>query len=374
LGVALDERRGAGSSQGVMKLRIHTIEKAQDFMALAPIWAQLAKTSGQLSPFLSYDWFWCCWHGVWPQRRPEILVIEEPAGPVAIVALMHWRGWMYGLPVRYVGFLECPITPWVDVLTTGAHDNVVATFLDHLSSRSDWDIAWLQKLPAASPTLKALEGTLPGRLSWRRASHLAYPYVAIDGDWDRFSRTLDEAGMKSHRHEHAQLQRAGNLRLKEHRMVDFQSPLLQETLAVMNSHNHPGHAITTMPRQREFFRTLTQRAAKNGWLSLWTLKLDDHIMAMEYQLHSDGRVQVLAVGEDSSYHALRPWPELNLAILQALFRSGCTYEYSLGPAAQHDRLWWVNGHHQTVQLKLYRPSLYTRILAQLDAATVSGAG
>ena len=123
---------------------------------------------------------------------------------------------------------------------------------------------------------------------------------------------------------------------------------------------------TAMPRQQEFFRVLTQRAAKNGWLSLWTLKLDGHVIAFEYQLRFHSTVQVLATGEDPSYHALRPWSELNLAILRVLFESGCSYEYNLGPAVQNTRLWEGNGQHQTVNLKLYRPGLYTRLLARLD--------
>jgi hypothetical protein len=99
---------------------------------------------------------------------------------------------------------------------------------------------------------------------------------------------------------------------------------------------------------------------------LWTLKLGDHVIAFEYQLRFQSTVQVLATGEDPSYHALRPWPELNLSILRVLFESGCSYEYNLGPAVQNARLWEGNGQHQTVDLKLYRPGLYTRLLARLD--------
>ena len=357
-----------------MKLRIRRIEKAQDFVALAPIWAQLAKDSGQLSPFLSYDWFWCCWHGVVPQHRPEILLMEDTAGPVAIVPLMHWKGSVRGLPVHSLGFLECPSTPSTDVLTLAGHNRVIEALLDHLAARSDWDMIWLQKLPVTSPTLKTLEDILPGRLPWRRAGHLACPFVAIDGDWERFCRTMNAPFADIHRPINAQLQRAGDLRLEEHRLVDLQSPLLQKTLALMNLQTQRDHVIAAMPRQREFFHALTQRAAKNDWLSLWTLKLDGHIVAIEYQLHSHGKVQVLAAGEDPSYRALLPWPELNLAILQALFQSGCANEYSLGPAVQDEHLWRAHGHHQLVHLKLYRPSLYTRLLAQIERPTVSEVG
>jgi CelD/BcsL family acetyltransferase involved in cellulose biosynthesis len=259
-------------------------------------------------------------------------------------------------------------------MTTGQSDPVIELFLDHLTSRSDWNIVRLQKLPVTSPILKAFEHILPGQLSWRREDHLAYPSVTIDGNWERFWRTMSKSIGNTYHHIPVTLQRAGNLRLEEHRLVDPQGILFQEILVLMDLQTYGSHVSTTMPRQREFFRALTQRATKNGWLSLWTLKLDDHIVAFEYQLRFHSTVQVLATGEDPSYHTLRPWPELNLAILRTLFQSGSSYEYSLGPAVQHDYLWRANGNQQTVNLKLCRPSLYSRVLAQLDDGAMSETG
>jgi CelD/BcsL family acetyltransferase involved in cellulose biosynthesis len=355
-----------------MTLHIRSINKAQDFVVLEPIWSRLTDETGQTSPFLSYDWFWCCWHGVWPQRRPEILVVEDGDTPIAIIPLMRWRARLNGLPVHYMSFLEWPHGLTADLVTADQSDAVVELFLDHLTSRSDWDIARLQKLQVTSPTLEALEHILPGRFFWRREGYLAYPSVTTDGDWGRFCRTMSNSSADIHRHIPIALQHAGDLKLEEHRLVDPQSSLFQETLAVMNLHTDGSHVTITMPRQREFFQALTQRATKNGWLSLWTLKLEGHVIAFEYQLRFHNTVQVLAAGEDPSYRALRPWPELNLAILRTLFQSGCTYVYNLGPMVQHDRLWWANGEQQTVHLRLYRPSLYTRLLAQLDGGTVPG--
>ena len=357
-----------------MTLHIRSINKARDFVVLEPIWSRLTHETRQTSPFLSYDWFWCCWHGVWPQRRPEILVIEDGNTPVAIIPLMHWMARLYGLPVHYISFLEGPHSPITEMVTTGQSDPVIELFLDHLTSRSDWDIARLEKLPVTSPILKAFEHILPGRLSWRREDHLAYPSVTIDGDWERFWRTMSKSFGNAYHHIPVTLQCAGDLRLEEHRLVDPQGVLFQEILALMDLQTYSSHVSTTMPRQREFFRALTQRATKNGWLSLWTLKLDNHIVAFEYQLRFHSTVQVLATGEDPSYHALQPWPELNLAILRTLFQSGSSYEYSLGPAVQHDYLWQANGNQQMVRLKLYRPSLYSRVLAQLDGGSMSETG
>jgi CelD/BcsL family acetyltransferase involved in cellulose biosynthesis len=351
-----------------MKWRIRRIEKAQDFMALAPIWAQLVKDSGQLSPFLSYDWFWCCWHAVWPQRHPEILVVEEMGTPVAIVPLMHWRAWAHGVPIRYVSFLECPHTPTVDLLTVGQHDRVIEMFLDHLTGRTDWDIAWLQKLPVTSPTVATLAKLLPGRLPWRHAGHSRYPYIAIDGDWERFSRAMTAFFTDTHHHHHTQLRRAGDIRIEEHRSVDLQSPFLQEALAAISRSSQTDHggAITTMARAPEFFLELTRRASKNGWLSLWSLRLKGEVIAIEYHLHSNGKVQVLWAGDNADYRGFLPGRTLHLAILQSLFERGGVSEYAIGPGVEDDRRLWATAWHKTMHLKLYRANLYARLLHRLE--------
>jgi Acetyltransferase (GNAT) domain len=356
-----------------MKLRIRRIEKPQDFMALAPIWAQLAKENGQQSPFLSYDWFWCCWHGVWPQYRPEILLIEDSGGPVAIVPLMHWRGWVFGLPVRYVGFLECPSTPWADVLTVGEHNTVIETVLDHLASRSDWNIAWLRKLPAGSPTLKALVGILPDRFLWCRAGYLRYPFLAIEGDWGHFIDAKNPFIKDFCQRVQDQLQRAGDIDFEEHRTIHLQSPFLQEVVATM-SRCQPDSSIgvATMPRTLEFFRELTRRAAKNSWLSLWSLRLNGHIIALEYQLRFNGEVHALWTGDDTSCHKFLPRKALQAAILQSLFLDGHVYEYNLGPGIQDDSPWWATAHHETVHLKIYRPGLYSCLLQRQEAVDLPG--
>jgi len=354
-------------------LQIRRIEKARDFVTLAPVWSRLLGESGQTSLFLSYDWFWCCWHGVWPQRHPEILLVEKAGTPVAIIPLMHWRRRVHGLPIRYISFLECPYTPEVDLLTVHGHDEILAVFLEHLTSRSDWDIAKLQKLPIASPTVKALKHLLPDRLPWRCDGHHTAPYAAVDGDWDHFCCMLSGSSMDLHQYIHAELHHAGDIRLEERRLVDLESSSLQEIFTFMHS-SPSAQVIAPMPRLSEFFRVLTQRAAKNGWLSLWTLTLNGHILAFEYQLRSHGRVSVLLAGEDLGYSPMRPWPALNLAILQSVFQSGNTTEYSIGPAVQSSCLWQPDGHRQTVQLKLYRPSLYSRIMAQLEDASATEYG
>jgi GNAT acetyltransferase-like protein len=359
-----------------MNLRIRRIEHARDFMALAPLWSKLACESGQLSPFLSYDWFWCCWHGVWPRHRPEILVMEEAGTPVAIIPLMHWQERLAGLPVRCLGFLEYPSTPLVDLLTIVPHDWVIETFIDHLAGRSDWDLAWLQKLPEISPTLKALERVLPERLPWRRAGSLLLPYLTISGEWETSYGANGQSIKDTYESVHAQLARAGDISLEEHSSVDPWSSLFQETIERIRRRGQKDlrTANTTIHRMPEFFSELTRRATKNRWLSFWVLKLNNSVIAMEYQLRDEGKVLALWTDADPVCREFSSGQGLNLAILRSFFQRGGAREYGLGPGVKADRPWCASGRHEAVHLKLYRSSLYSRLLYSIDSGHVSKPG
>jgi CelD/BcsL family acetyltransferase involved in cellulose biosynthesis len=355
-------------------MNIRRIDKARDFMALGPLWSKLAHASGQVSPFLSYDWFWCCWHGVWPRHQPEILLVEEAGTPLAVIPLMRWRERLRGLPIRYLGFLAYPNTPMADLLTIADHGLIVEAFLSHLASRSDWDVVWLQKLPASSQTVKELEGTLPGRLSWKRVSDFLMPYLAIEGNWRNFYDTKSRTGRKTLQEFQVQFPRLGDLNVEEHRVVEPWSQCLQEVIGIMNrgSRKNGVIAYSAFPRMPEFFRELTRRATKNGWLSLWLLRFKGHAIAMEYQLCADGKAQTLWADDDPAYREFLPGRILHLSLLQALFERGYVYEYRMAPDSYGGECWWATGSHETVQLKLYRPSLYSRLLYRLEMDNVSG--
>ena len=343
-------------------------------MPLAPIWAQLARESGQLSPFLSYDWFWCCWHGVWPRHRPEILLVEDAEIPVAIIPLMQWRERLNGLPIRCLGFLEYPNTPMADLLTVAEHGLVLKTFLDYLSSRSDWDMVWLQKLPVTSPTVGALEEILPQRLPWRRAGTVFSPYMTIAGEWESFYGAKSQTFKKIYQKIKEQLEYAGHLTCEEHRTVDPEDSVFQETIDLIRRSRIGEEEATNAatPRLEEFLRELTRRANKNEWLSLWVLRLNGQLIAMEYQLRANGKVQALWVHDDPAHRKLLPSSALHMAIFKSLLERGGVDEYSIGPGVKDDCPWWFTGSHKMTHFKLYRPALYSRLLYRLDPAIVPG--
>jgi CelD/BcsL family acetyltransferase involved in cellulose biosynthesis len=358
-----------------MSLRVRRIQTDGDFRALAAVWDDLAARSGQTSPFVSHDWFACCWPAVAPTRRPEVLVVEDAGHPVALVPLMRWRERRRGLPVRRLALLECPDTPFIDVLVAGDARPVVVALLEHLSARKGWDVLSLQKLPAAAPVLKALESALPGRFPFRRADASLSPYLAIDGGWDAFWKSTSQRFKKTCRNIQNRLERAGHVTIEEHSQVDPDGPLFADLVELTRRSwkAERGVAIATMPNMAGFFAELTRCASARGWLAVWTLRLDGRLIAMEYQLRDGGRVNALRADFDLAHREVSPGSALNLAIARALFERGGIREYDMGPGLNEYKLRWASGTHEAVHLMIYRPGAYGRLLHALDTAVLPAA-
>ena len=52
-------------------MKVRRIDTREGFEALAPVWQSVATESGQTSPFLSHEWFGCCW-GAAPNRGAHL--------------------------------------------------------------------------------------------------------------------------------------------------------------------------------------------------------------------------------------------------------------------------------------------------------------
>lgn len=351
-----------------MGLRIRRIATADEFAGLARPWAELARASGQTSPFLSHDWFSCCWHAQAPGRQPEIVVLEEDRHPAAVLPLVRWKTRRYGLPVRVLGFLDSPDTPMADVLTAIEPGGAVGAFLDHLAARSDWDLACLEKLPATSATVKTLEDLLPGRMAWRRGEPTRSPYLAISGSWEAFFRGKTQRFRKTCRNLDNRLQRAGTVSVEEHRAVACDGPVFTELMDVSRqSWKGPrGLAMATMHGMPRFFEDLTRRASANGWLHVWILRLDGRAVATEYQIGADGVRHALRADFVPDLAALSPGACLNLHIIQSLFERHGVREYDMGPGSNEYKLRWATGTREAPSLEVYAPSVYGRLLHQME--------
>jgi CelD/BcsL family acetyltransferase involved in cellulose biosynthesis len=349
-----------------MKLRVVT--SLREFDGLASLWRDLIEASGQRSPFLSHDWFACCWRTAGPNRRREVWIVEDAAGPVALLPLLRSRARVRGIPLRTLALLDAPDTPFIELVTARQPLEVLEYVLRTLRARGDWDVFSLRKLPLESPTFKTLELVLPSHFAWRVIGRTASPVLSITGAWEDFLRGRTPRFRKTCRNVENRVRRAGHVVVEEHRDVDPDGPVFAEVLEVSRaSWKGPrGLAMATMQGMPRFFRELTRRASANGWLHLWILRVNGRAVATEYQIGHNGRRYALRADFDAGLAELSPGAYLNQRIVQALFEGRDVHEYDMGPGLNEYKLRWATGAYETVSLDVYAPTARGSLLRTLE--------
>ena len=353
-------------------MKVQLVTSLRDFDALAPVWREVARAGGQLSPFASHDWFACCWRFAGPDRRREVWLFHDSGAPVALVPLSRSRTRVRGFPVRRIEFLDSPDTGYTDFPRSVAADDVVDTLLATLSTRRDWDMFALPKLRRDGKLLRALERGLRDRYAWRVATSEVSPYLALTGTWEEFVRNKTPRFRKTYRNIENRVERSGKVEVEEHRHVSPSDSVFAEMLRVSEeSWKAPkGVAMATMLGAPRFFRELTQRASANGSLHLWILRVDGRPLATEYQLRGNGVLHALRADYDSSMASLSPGAYLNAHIVRSLFERRDLNEYDMGPGAKEYKLRWATGEHELVGLEVFAPTTYGRLLHRVQTRLV----
>lgn len=353
-------------------LTIRRVTSLREFDRLTEAWGEFTRETGQICPFLSHDWFACCWRTAGPHRRREVWVCEDAGRPVAFVPLVHSRVRVLGLPVRVVSFLGGGVTPLADIPAGGAADDIASALISELKSRRDWDLVSLAKVRATSMTAKALMAALPGELRWSASRTETAPCVTIAGTWDDFLRTRDGELVAAWREVEAAMAQRGHVTLEEHRQLDPDGPIFQDVVEVSRAAWRQAGRIATGAGEAEsrFLRELTRRASANGWLRVWIVRIDGRPVATEYQLGVNGAVHAVRSDCDPSLRESALGTCLTMRIVHALFEHGDVHEYDLS-AATTDAGRLASQRHEGITLEIYAPTVIGRLLHHLDTRVTS---
>jgi CelD/BcsL family acetyltransferase involved in cellulose biosynthesis len=350
--------------EAVPAMKVRVITSLREFDALEPVWRQVTEARPYRSPFLTHDWFACCWRMAGPSVKREVWVVEDAAGPVALVPLVVGRTRLHTLPVRMMRVLDWPDAPVVDVPVAGDVDAAVASFLDAARTRGGWDVLSIPKLAVGSRARRALDATLPTRFRWTVTAQGRAPYVTIAGTWKEFlrSRTPLHGGRDELRDE---VTSGVRVALEEHRSVDPDSPAFAEFVELSRESWDPERGIAT-PGTDRFFRELTARASARGGCRLWILRVGERAVATEYQLGENGHLYTLRADAETHCTDLRPGPSLGTRVLRELFERGDVSEYTFGAAPAADREHWATGAHETETLHVYAATPYGTLLHAIE--------
>ena len=346
-----------------------------EFMKLRTEWNNLSEATIPLSVFLRHEWFDAAWQWLKSECSLYILCFTHNNVLIGIAPLIMRIVKVRGFHIRSCEFLSIPDTQECDVLARpGDRTDVVTTLCCYLGSKkNNWDRLDLSKIPATSPTIDALAG-ISKTLKLRILSegNGTNPGLSLQGTWEAYYGRRSRRLKKGNNHIASRLARSGTLMEMHHitrttipATENIESTVKTVTHLSSRSWKHATGLTLDHPGPAAFLQRLTESAFREGWLSIWTLTLNEQVAAMEYQIVYNGVISALRADYDPQYVELSPGSYLNWKLLEKSFQSSERY-YQMGPGDITYKMRWAEEYVELRRIAIFNGSLRGRLLGIIE--------
>lgn len=271
------------------------------FDSLAPEWNELLHDSAADTVFLTHQWQSTWWHHL-GDGTPTLIAFRADDGRLVGLAPLYRNLTQQGeWELNTVGCVD--VSDYLDLIARrGYEDAVFGALFDLLGEPAGagltWDLLKLCNVPAGSPTLARL-GPLAAERGFAVSDRLqeVCPIVTLDGDWDAYLESLDG---KERRELRRKMRKAN-----PHVGVDWtivgpehDLPVEVDRFIHLMALSHPDKAEFLHAGHRAFMHDVARFAAKEGWLELAFLTVDNEPAATLFNLVYNNRTLLYNSGLD----------------------------------------------------------------------------
>lgn len=321
------------------------LELTANLPGLAAEWDDLADRVAA-TPFLRPGWFEAWW-AAFGSGEFELVVLRRTGQLVGVLPLTRWRG----------GF-RSPTNDHTPRFGALVQDSEAASDLARaLLGREPHVLRmeYVERSGAGVPELREEARKANYRLlerDWERP-----PYVAIEGTWEQYQRTLEGKIRRDLARRRRRLADQGPVELDIRDGVDHLPELLEEGWALEPSgwKSRQGTAVRSRPETQAFYTALADWAAGRGILRLSFLRVGSRAVAFQYGLEDVGVYYFLKGGYDPVYRPFAPGKLLVHALLKHAFEENLTRFEFLG-ADDRFKLEWTSSRHDLKLFQAFAPS------------------
>jgi CelD/BcsL family acetyltransferase involved in cellulose biosynthesis len=328
--------------------QLHVIDDADELARLADGWNALEPSEG--SPTQHFIWAQAYHQTYGQEAQVQVLTIGPPQAPEAIAPLVKRPGRLPRLELLGVHELCEPL----DLLYDGqdALDGLVEALINLGQP------LWLERMPADSPVITALERAYQGRGLVHRSPADSYPCIRLDRSWSEPESHFNTGRRSDFRRAHRKAAEQGELSFEVLSPAPEElEPLLAEAYRVEAAcwKGAEQSALACDAKRGKFFRHYTAAAAERGILRLCFMRLNGQAVAMQLAIECGNRFWLLKIGYDETYARCSPGTLLMLHTLRyAAERGLAAYEF-LGSSQPWTHT-WTETHQQCVSLRAYPQS------------------
>jgi len=266
-------------------LRADVLCCAAEMAALEPEWRQLASVCSAATVFQTFEWNAAWWrhYGRLPGRRLRVVTFRDPQGTLIGLAPLMTSFW-YATLLRRLSFLGTGTSDYLDVLAApGWEQEVGQSLYSYLEAAGGWQIADFQQLRDGSLLRRCLPAA-DSRLHVRDVPGEACPYLLLPPTWDALLQGLGKKTRANVGYYDRALQKVYEVEIGP---ATDETALDGEMTRLFELHGRrwnqrwlPG--VFAGKRVQAFHRDVARRLLGQGWLRLFTLRLDGETQASLY--------------------------------------------------------------------------------------------
>ena len=337
---SFDDEAFAASSQ------LQTVVDSQHLARLSNGWRALEPQDG--SPTQHFIWAQAYHQTYGQEALVQVLTIGSTHAPEALAPLVQRPSAV--LPrLELLGVQE--LCEPLDLLYDGQDAlDALAEGLVKLGQP-----LWLERLPATSPVIPALERAYKGRGLVLRSPAATYPRIALNRTWVEPESHFNAGRRTDFRRAQRKAAEQGELSFEVLSPTPAElAPLLAEAYRVEAAcwKGVEQSALACDVKRGEFFRHYTAAAAERGILRLCFMRLDGQAVAMQLAVECGQRFWLLKIGYDEAYARCSPGTLLMLHTLRYAAQCGLTAYEFLGSSQPWTHT-WTDTHQQCVSLRAY---------------------
>ncbi len=320
-------------------------------------WNVLAR-SGTSTPTADATWFEC-FSRAFETDENSIFLHELREGPRLLAALALKRS--DRLLPAWVATGNAHTPHWAFAMDE-SRPELAGQIVDHLLQ--DAELIDFSVIPADSSMTEALtRAARTARRPFILENEMVEVWIDLRGSMQEVNLRLPVKMRRETRRKLRQLEKQGHLQFEVVRGGTQLRSHLDECYELESrtwKEGTVGSAIQADPRTAQFYTDLAVAEAAAGRFALYLLRLDGRLIAFEYSIRAQGRIDMLKPSFDPAFSRFSPGNVLRHKVLEYEVGLGEVTAYHLGRDSQWKRL-WVTDTTDLCRLRIYSCSLRARL-------------
>jgi hypothetical protein len=350
-------------------MHIMVVKETGEFLKIKEAWQALCDDpENSSSAFASFEWYETWWRHYSAGASLYMITMWDADRLAGIAPLMLRRVTIHGLPLTALCFIENNQSLNNDfIVAPAARETFFHELMRHLSAQSaQWDVTIFRNIPDTSincgALVKILEGT--GQKWLKNPTWFDSPYLVPTGTWMDFLAGRSTRTRKSLRNIQNGILKSGDVSVKNiHTREEFLLVKDEAFNVARQSWTEDHGDSMASPANEAFFNDLANVLAQKGWLSLWTLRLNGKMIAIEFHVKAYAKEHAVRSHYLPEFASLSPGTYLEMQIIKNAFNETekvRVYDFC-GSFENYKKKWTDTfvAHHD---ISIFNDRLYSRLI------------